>query len=315
MTRSEPSHGNDISHQAPPSAMEPDLSTAEYDKELVKLINFTEAFSAAILVYDYILTFDLEVTYVWGRPWSIVNALYLFTKYTPFVGTTFTILYRDFLSGQSGTTCFVAIVFSSCLGAISAFVIAIIHLIRAWAIWGRGRCLAILIFVPGGIIFAFVIYIPFKQVRFLAAHRYFGLEVDSSCPFMSEGKSTVLEWALFVGFEILHIIVMVIHGYPIRPFARWLVHMALSISQTKCQTVIGSSMTLSVVSAINLGVLARGTGVFPMSYLTTSPARVLMAIFTTRIILHLRETNSQSAGEDGFTQSMPIVFAPINVRD
>lgn len=36
-------------------------------------------------IYDYLLTFEREVSLVWRSPWSIVKILFLLARYTPFV--------------------------------------------------------------------------------------------------------------------------------------------------------------------------------------------------------------------------------------
>lgn len=36
--------------------------------------------------YDYLLTFEQEVSLIWPSPWNVVKILFLTTRYTPFVG-------------------------------------------------------------------------------------------------------------------------------------------------------------------------------------------------------------------------------------
>lgn len=46
-------------------------------------------------IYDYLLTFEREVSLIWCSPRSIVKTLFLLTRYTPFVGLS-TMLYCTF---------------------------------------------------------------------------------------------------------------------------------------------------------------------------------------------------------------------------
>jgi len=43
-------------------------------------LRFADIAALSVLVYDYLLTFDLEVTYVWGSRWTFVKVLYLVVR-------------------------------------------------------------------------------------------------------------------------------------------------------------------------------------------------------------------------------------------
>ncbi|KAJ3848342.1 hypothetical protein EV368DRAFT_49486 [Lentinula lateritia] len=43
--------------------------------------------SAALLVYDYCLTLDLECRLVWSKPYRWANILYLVQRYLPLLDT------------------------------------------------------------------------------------------------------------------------------------------------------------------------------------------------------------------------------------
>lgn len=40
--------------------------------------------SAALFVYDYIITFEMEFEFVWKSPWNVVKVLYFIQRYMPF---------------------------------------------------------------------------------------------------------------------------------------------------------------------------------------------------------------------------------------
>ena len=52
-----------------------------------------------MLVYDYILTFELEVGLVWATPWSIGRILYSLSMYCVVVDSSL-LAYFHFVSGQ-----------------------------------------------------------------------------------------------------------------------------------------------------------------------------------------------------------------------
>lgn len=52
--------------------------TAVRDMELSRLAAFVVA---TAVIYDYIVTFDLEIVLIWGKRWSIIKAVYLWHRY------------------------------------------------------------------------------------------------------------------------------------------------------------------------------------------------------------------------------------------
>ena len=48
-----------------------------------------------MFIWDYILTFTMEVDFVWKSKWNFMKGLYLFQRYLPFIDTVWLILYRQ----------------------------------------------------------------------------------------------------------------------------------------------------------------------------------------------------------------------------
>ena len=46
-----------------------------------------------MFVWDYIITFRMEVDLVWKSKWTFMKALYLFQRYLPFIDTVWLIVY------------------------------------------------------------------------------------------------------------------------------------------------------------------------------------------------------------------------------
>ncbi|KAF9220401.1 hypothetical protein BS17DRAFT_739351, partial [Gyrodon lividus] len=96
------------------------------------------------LVYDFLLTFDDEVQYIWQAPWTIVKVTYLVNRYVNLVGQTFIRLEEfDIIGHRTQSFCkkfylasFVFMMF--CVESVHVLVI-----MRAWAIWGCQRRVAI----------------------------------------------------------------------------------------------------------------------------------------------------------------------------
>ncbi|KAF8978189.1 hypothetical protein BDQ17DRAFT_1265925, partial [Cyathus striatus] len=43
-------------------------------------------------LYEYFITFPLELKYIWNAPWGFIKIVYLITKYLPFSDTSLVLL-------------------------------------------------------------------------------------------------------------------------------------------------------------------------------------------------------------------------------
>ena len=46
-----------------------------------------------MFIWDYILTFQMEVDLVWKSKWTLMKGLYLFQRYLPFIDTVWLVVY------------------------------------------------------------------------------------------------------------------------------------------------------------------------------------------------------------------------------
>ncbi|KAJ3931255.1 MAG: hypothetical protein NXY57DRAFT_1039346 [Lentinula lateritia] len=72
------------------------LRMVEYES----LISYFVVSSAALLVYDYCLTLDLECHLVWSKPHRWTNILYLVQRYLPLLDTAILLTVATFLSDR-----------------------------------------------------------------------------------------------------------------------------------------------------------------------------------------------------------------------
>jgi len=67
-------------------------SVVPLENNLNFLIHTTVA-SCTMFIWDYILTFRMEVNLVWKSKWNFMKGLYLFQCYLPFIDHTWLVLY------------------------------------------------------------------------------------------------------------------------------------------------------------------------------------------------------------------------------
>ncbi|KAG1763108.1 hypothetical protein EDD22DRAFT_846634 [Suillus occidentalis] len=54
-------------------------------------VAYTAVASLAVLLFDFIVTFDSEVHWTWGRGWGIIRIIFILSRYVPFVGLAMTV--------------------------------------------------------------------------------------------------------------------------------------------------------------------------------------------------------------------------------
>ncbi|KAG9315452.1 hypothetical protein JVU11DRAFT_3063 [Chiua virens] len=91
----------------------------------------------SLLVYDYFLTFNYELSYIWDARWTVVKAIFLFNRYGTLVGQSlYTLQQLDLFSTSSPKFCLYFQWYVAFFGILSGESIRILVILRAWAIWG-----------------------------------------------------------------------------------------------------------------------------------------------------------------------------------
>ncbi|KAH7921316.1 hypothetical protein BV22DRAFT_1038785 [Leucogyrophana mollusca] len=284
-----------------PSAVDSNILAAGYDMQVVKYLG---AIGVALLIYDWFLTFDDELTYIWNCPWNLIKVLYLITKYLPFIDTAVMVVFRDFRRGSSDETCRSALGFVVFMYAIGMSTAELILMIRTWAIWGSGRRLAAALSIHAATSFAVVLWCTSKFVDSLT---FSSDSQFSGCFTTSASNISIADWTLFMFMESVYLILMVIKA-PI--FGRnWNVSGLFVVLLKDGIAYYGVLLTLST---INVVVVITQTG--GLSTMLATPIRVIHAVLATRIVLHIRQIGSQSAHEDTFTLTTlrSLNFAPMH---
>ncbi|KAH7925234.1 hypothetical protein BV22DRAFT_1046891 [Leucogyrophana mollusca] len=186
-----------------------ELIQVGYDMQLTKYLG---AVSVAILIYDYLLTFERELKYVWHFPWSTVKVLFFYTRYMPFIDTIVMILYRDLLWGSSDSTCHIA------LGAVSwMYVVGMtgaecLLLIRTWAVWERRTKVAIALGVHAIGTLAAICY---STTIYVESFVFTSMPLFSGCFATQASNISYVNWSLFMVAESVYLGFMLAKAYPL----------------------------------------------------------------------------------------------------
>ncbi|TCD65713.1 hypothetical protein EIP91_002289 [Steccherinum ochraceum] len=104
----------------------------------LRVLNYTGVSPAALLVYDYLLTVDSEVAYIWPTQMSVMKVLFFYTRYSCFVDLFLGVSFHltDGITPQECHRLFLLIGWLNVVGIIVAEVVMVV---RTWAIWNKSR--------------------------------------------------------------------------------------------------------------------------------------------------------------------------------
>ncbi|KAF8890983.1 hypothetical protein BD779DRAFT_221787 [Infundibulicybe gibba] len=265
--------------------------------QTLEVLGYFNAVSIVILIHDWFLTIEYELAFIWNPKWNLGTLLYLLTRYPAFVDTAIL-----FYSGVAGYFGILSPPVRALLWDVSTWmtlfgigVAEVIMMICVWAMWGRGRRMAIfltimvLVFVGvytmGLVILAKYISLPNTPSQSIAITASGGASID----FIA---LTLLEVILF--FLVLSKAVQYRQNRSSRFVCKFFQHGLLYY------------VVLVVLSVANLAILFSH-GPYDISL---SIQRTLHAILSARMLLHLRRSAYRTSGVNTNSTSLvsEIVF-------
>ncbi|KIM44057.1 hypothetical protein M413DRAFT_443118 [Hebeloma cylindrosporum] len=112
---------------------------------IMRLVTYFDVSASTLFVWDYMLTFRMEVDLVWKSKWTFMKGLYLFQRYLPFIDTAWLVLYRQTGGNLTRTACWDTYHASGVLMIVGLAASEMILTIRTWAVWNRNRRLSIIL--------------------------------------------------------------------------------------------------------------------------------------------------------------------------
>ncbi|KAF8503194.1 hypothetical protein JB92DRAFT_2970844 [Gautieria morchelliformis] len=227
-------------------------------------------------IYDYLLTFKLEVELVWGTPWSIGGILYLLTRYSVCVDSLM-LAYFHFASGQS----------VSARTELAGFyqpgtniILLVVLIFRTWAIWRQERKVAFGLPILMVIVVVPLVYLTRIGLTSVSFADVTTLPIPNlqSCFITRNDDITMLwDYVIIVSFETVILILTLIQGVR---------HCRSSLVSTLYADGILYYVYLIMLSIANVLFIAfveKKTGATLVLM-----QRVFNAILPGRILLHLR---------------------------
>ncbi|KAF8995948.1 hypothetical protein BDQ17DRAFT_1545011 [Cyathus striatus] len=182
--------------------------------EHTQIVNYLRASTLAVLVYEYLLTFDLEVNFVWKRDWSIVKILFILTRYLPFFDATI-ILALQFLPHASAAKCkmlYTAIAFLS----IGLFIAEAVLTLRTWAVCGGQKRLGILLAIFSmGIFSGHTVLVGFFSLATLRFDLQDTLDTILQGCLVTSGNYNLLiiDWSFVLTYDTVNLVLIMTPAY------------------------------------------------------------------------------------------------------
>ncbi|EJC98760.1 uncharacterized protein FOMMEDRAFT_170961 [Fomitiporia mediterranea MF3/22] len=99
----------------------------------------------ALLIYDYLLTFEDERTLIWQSEWSFAKIVFLITRYFPAIDLSMTTMYHFGIFTLD--ECYRRYKAGGHLINTGIAIAELIPIVRTWAIWEKSRTITIILFI------------------------------------------------------------------------------------------------------------------------------------------------------------------------
>ncbi|KLO07524.1 hypothetical protein SCHPADRAFT_644826 [Schizopora paradoxa] len=271
------------------------------DMQLSKYVNVA---TFALLIYDYVATLPDEINYVWPSKWNAGKVLYLVQRYMVFIDPMLFIIY--IMSPELS--------FPACKNLFSAFaglavcgnvITEIILSMRTYAIWGQSRLVLGML-----VIFNFALFVS----RVATTRRYldnlqpmpYPIKAVVACsPTRFESQMPVwITYAIVIVFELTIVTLTIYKALAtlecrLRPNSSPRQVRSSDFTTTLYYDAISFFVILFLLSVAN-EVITADPKYFNLVSLLTETQRVIHAILSGKIILHLRKAARHSPSQASF---------------
>lgn len=265
--------------------------------DVTRLIASFDLASSTIMIWDYVLTFGMEVDLVWNSEWNFIKGLYLFQRYLPFIDIISIALYYQIGGSLTKTGCqnlYYATAVTTVLGLAAS---EMLLTYRTWAVWNRNQRLSIILPILYALVWGsgFVVLSIFLKSITFGDPPYPGFK---SCFLMHSNKDLVFLWALLIIWDTLMMILMLVPA-----FRAYRSGGNSTLIKVVYRDGVIYYLYLFVLSSTNVVVVKS----LPTQHqhLLTSMERMLHSILTSRILLHIRALTKEKPVTELSTIAFP----------
>ncbi|KAJ7301165.1 hypothetical protein DFH08DRAFT_1090329 [Mycena albidolilacea] len=268
-----------------PESMAADIQSAF----LLQQVKYMHVASITILVFDYLLSLNLEVSLVWGTKWSLTKIFYVLARYPPFIDVPL-ILWFELTPNIDTKICLPLYVFTSWGVVFGIATAEALLVLRTYALMGcSARALTALVtqYIAFALITIVVVSLFLKSLKFGQPP----LAIVAGCHLVDGSIILVVAFILALWNETVLMICTLWVG--VKRFR----HSNNPLIKTLYRDGISYFVLLFLISAGNLAVLIWGP--VELVDLFSTFLRVMHSVLSTRIVLHVRATDRRELQQGG----------------
>ncbi|KAJ7133777.1 hypothetical protein C8R46DRAFT_650889 [Mycena filopes] len=276
------------------SVPSPPMAALAHSATLLQQVKYMDVASMTILLYDYLLSLELEISLVWGTRWSLSKIFYLCARYPPFIDVPI-VLWYELQPNIDIKNCF-PLYASSSWGAFFGIATAeAILVLRTYALLGcNNRFLTWFVIQYVAIACATVVILSLflKSLKFGAPP----LPTVVGCQLVDGSLILVVAFILVLLNETILMICTLWVG--VKRFR----HSNNRLITTLYRDGISYFVLLFLISAANLAVLIWGP--LELVDLFNTFLRVMHSVLSTRIVLHVRAVHGDEQRSGRTSQNL-----------
>ncbi|KAJ3515875.1 hypothetical protein NLJ89_g1487 [Agrocybe chaxingu] len=260
-----------------------------------------EVAACALFVFDYLLTFGMEVQYVWLRPWTPMKVIYFLERYLPFIDTvwlevqplTHLAVAVRFTQSPSIKACTQLRSAAASLMFVGLATSELILALRVWAVWNQHAVITILL--P---ILSFKFAVPPPPPLF-------------GCVTAAASQIIFINWVLLLLWDTLVLLLMLIPA-----FHAYSLHGTSALYYIIYTEGILYYFCIFAMSTINIVLLHVQSIAIEYRFMFVLTTRSLHSLLASRVLLHIRAAADQDAHPDIEVESISVAIdAPAASRN
>ncbi|KAF8965957.1 hypothetical protein BDZ97DRAFT_741517 [Flammula alnicola] len=262
---------------------------------VMHLVTCFDVAASTVFIWDYLITFSMEVDLVWTSKWNFMKVLYLCQRYMPFVDTVGLVLYHQLGRDLNKVDCQRIYYTSGVMIIVGIALSELILTLRTWAVWDRNARLTIIL----PILYA-ICWGPdfFFLVIFLRSLKFGDQPYPEfvGCFVINANHMLILCWVVLMVWDAVIFSLIMVPG--LRAFRAGGNSALMKVVYPDGATYY---LYLFFLSSVNIIVVK----ILPPQYqhLFTSMERCFHSMLTSRVLLHIRaHTSEHRVYSDGLTE-------------
>jgi len=258
----------------------------------IQVVYYIKLAFLALLVYDTLLQLNEEYLHVWKSRWTLIKCLYLWTRYSTFVGAAGPLIHAAYVSPL---TCDGVTTFTTIFSGFGIGVTEMILMVRTYTLYERSKKL---------LAFFILLWFSVGGIAFWAITKW-----TTSNSFFSSGSSCYVSTSSSISIGLVCYFALLVGESTIVLLTLWKVLRKFSqqsglLRSMYCDGVWFYLVLLPFTIATVICLFAAPIG---LSELFTTPMQVMHSILCCRLITHARTV---AAEEDKREEAINKIFKP-----